>query len=126
MTVVVCVGVGLIHAGIFLVLAHDMRPRWTFVSRRRSLILALAGVLAVVIAAGALNTPSRASHAWSEFKQPSGGPGKGTERLGSIAGESRYQFWSAAVKEAESKPLTGSGSGTFQFCWAVTEPSRKA
>ena len=118
MTVVVCVGVGLIHAGISLVLAHDMRPRWTFVSRRRSLILALAGVLAVVIAAGALNTPSRASHAWSEFKQPSGGPGKGTERLGSIAGESRYQFWSAAVKEAESKPLTGSGSGTFQFWWA--------
>ncbi len=118
MTIVVCAGVGLIQAGISLALIHDMRPRWTFISRRRSLVFVLSGVLIALIAAGALNAPGRLSHAWSDFKQPNGGPGKGTERLGSIAGESRYQFWSAAVKEAESKPLTGTGSGTFQFWWA--------
>lgn len=118
MTIVVCAGVGLIQAGISLVLIHDMRPSWTFVTRRQSIVFALIGVLALVIAAGALNAPTRISHSWSDFKRSSSGPGNGTERLGSVAGESRYQFWSAAVKEADSKPLIGTGSGTFQFWWA--------
>jgi hypothetical protein len=117
-TIVVCLVVGLVQAGISLALARDMRPRWTFVSRRQSLIAALAGVLVVLFAAAALNAPGHVSRAWDHFKQPRSETGKGTERLGSASGENRYQLWSAAVKEARSQPLTGTGSGTFRYWWA--------
>jgi hypothetical protein len=116
MTLAVCLVVGLIQAGMSLALARDMRPRWTFVSRRQSLGLLLAGALVVLVAAAAVSAPAKVSNGWSEFKRAEV-PGKGTERLGSIAGESRYQFWSSAVREVDSKPLTGTGSGTFQYWW---------
>ncbi|HEX4668745.1 MAG TPA: O-antigen ligase family protein [Solirubrobacterales bacterium] len=118
MTVVVCAGVGLVQAGISLALIHDMRPRWSFVSRQRSLALAVVGLLVVLVAAVAVGAPHRVSNAWHDFKQPNSGPGEGHERLGSIAGESRYQFWSAAAKENQTKPLTGTGSGTFEYWWS--------
>src|SRR5262249_12601605 len=35
----------------------------------------------------------------------------------SIAGESRYQFWSSATREFTHEPLTGTGSGTFTLWW---------
>ena len=116
MTIVICLVVGLIQAGISFALAHDMRPRWTAVSREQSLVAVFVGVLIVVVAAIALNAPAKASNAWGEFKRPEE-PGKGPERLSHASGESRYQFWSAAVREAESKPLTGTGSGTFEYWW---------
>jgi O-Antigen ligase len=116
MTIAVCAAVGLAQAGISSALARDRRPRWTFPSRRQSLAIALAGAVAVLIAAAALDAPGRLSTAWSEFKRPQVA-GRGTERLGSVAGESRYQFWSSAVREAESEPLTGTGSGTFEYWW---------
>ena len=71
----------------------------------------------MVIAAVALGAPGRVSDGWQEFKE-GGGAGSGAERLGSVAGESRYQLWSAAVRENGTKPLTGTGSGTFEFWWA--------
>ncbi|HXV06344.1 MAG TPA: O-antigen ligase family protein [Solirubrobacterales bacterium] len=115
--VAVCLAVGLIQAGASLALRRRARPRWTLVSRRHSLVAAVAGLLALVIVAAALDAPGRASDAWSEFKRAKG-PGHGTERLGSVAGESRYQFWSVAAEENASKPLTGTGSGTFEYWWA--------
>jgi O-antigen ligase/polysaccharide polymerase Wzy-like membrane protein len=118
MTIVVCAGVGLVQAGISLALVHDMRPRWSFVSRQRSLAFAVAGLLAVLVAALAVGAPHRVSNAWHDFKQPNSGPGEGHERLGSVAGESRYQFWSAAAQENQTKPLTGTGSGTFEYWWS--------
>jgi tetratricopeptide (TPR) repeat protein len=33
-------------------------------------------------------------------------------------GESRYQFWRVAANENSAKPLTGTGSGTFEYWWA--------
>ena len=118
MAIVVCAGVGLIQAGMSLALVHDLRPRWTRVSRRQSLLatgVALAAILVVALAAGA---PHRVATAWDDFKQPNNGPGSGHQRLGSVAGESRYQFWSAAIDESRTKPLTGTGSGTFEFWWS--------
>jgi hypothetical protein len=116
MTIVVCLLVGLVQAGISLALARDMRPRWTHVSRNQSLAVVLAGAIAILIAAAAVDAPGRASNAWGEFKLAEV-PEKGTSRLGSATGESRYQFWSSAVREMQSKPLTGSGSGTFEYWW---------
>jgi O-Antigen ligase len=117
LTLVVCVVVGLVQAGFSAALLQDRRPAWTFVSRHQSRVALAVAALALLIVAVALNAPGRAADGWDEFKGE-GGPGKGTERLGSVAGESRYQFWSAAVRENASKPLTGTGSGTFEYWWA--------
>ena len=116
LTLIVCLVVGLAQAGLSAGLRGNRRPSWTVVSRHRSMAVAAVTALAVVIAAVALNAPGRASDGWAEFKRGEG-PGKGTERFGSVAGESRYQFWGAAVDENASKPLTGTGSGTFEYWW---------
>lgn len=115
--IAVCIVTGAAQAGVSRILLDEKRrPDWTRISRRRSLTVAVAVLLGVCIAAGALDAPGRIANGWSEFKR-GGGPGEGAERLGSAVGESRYQFWSAAVREFESKPLTGTGSGTFQYWW---------
>jgi O-Antigen ligase len=114
---VVCLAAGLIQAAISYGLLNDRRPRWTFVSRRNSLFAAIAGAFIVLILAGALDAPGRASDGWHEF-QRGGNPGSGTGRLGSVAGQSRYQLWGAALDENATEPLTGTGSGTFELWWA--------
>jgi tetratricopeptide (TPR) repeat protein len=116
MTIVVCAGVGLVQAGISLALTNDMRPAWTLLSRRRSLAFALAGALVVLVAAAAFDAPGRVSQAWSDFKQQEG-PAKGTARFASAAGEGRYQLWAAAAREEQTRPLAGTGSGTFEYWW---------
>jgi hypothetical protein len=118
MTIVVCAGVGLVQAGISLALVHDLRPRWTRVSRQRSLAFAAVGIVALLVALAAVDAPGRVSNAWDDFKQPNSGPGEGHERLSSVAGESRYQFWSATVRQEETRPLAGTGSGTFEYWWS--------
>ena len=117
LTVVVCVAVGLGQLAVAALLREGRRPPWTVVSRRLSIYGLVAGALTVLVVAAAVDAPRRASDAWDEFKREPG-PGQGAERLGSLAGESRYEFWSAAVKENATKPLTGTGSGTFEFWWA--------
>jgi len=117
LALVVCLVVGLAQAGLSTALLGDRRPRWTVVSRHRSMVAAAVAALAVLVAAVAFDAPGRAADGWAEFKRGEG-PGKGTERFSSVAGESRYQFWSAAVDENASKPLTGTGSGTFEYWWA--------
>ncbi|HMJ74049.1 MAG TPA: O-antigen ligase family protein [Solirubrobacterales bacterium] len=116
LTAIVCLVVGLAQAGLSAALLGSRRPGWTVVSRHRSMALTAVAALVVLIAAVAFNAPGRASDGWAEFKRGEG-PGKGAERFGSVAGESRYQFWSSAVNENASKPLTGTGSGTFEYWW---------
>ncbi len=76
------------------------------------------GAVALLLALVAVDAPGRVSNAWDDFKQPNSGPGEGHERLGSVAGESRYQFWSATVRQEETRPLAGTGSGTFEYWWS--------
>lgn len=116
MALVVCACVGLLQAGLSIALARGMRPSWAVVSRRQSLIATAAAAVLLLLAVVALGAPARVSHAWSDFKHR-GGPGAGTARLGSVAGNGRYQYWRSAVKEASTKPLTGTGSGTFEYWW---------
>ncbi len=115
-TLVVCLIVGLVQAGLSVALTQERRPGWTVVSRERSRMALAVTALVVLVVAVAFDAPGRAADGWDEFKGEAA-PGKGTERLGSVAGESRYQFWSAAVDENASKPLTGTGSGTFEYWW---------
>ena len=97
--------------------------------RRRTAVLALALAVAVVVLAVAAGAPGRVSHAWHDFKQPSGVVAPGNEnsvfsRLSAANGNNRYQFWQSAVHAAETHPWRGIGPGTFQFWWAqhATEP----
>jgi hypothetical protein len=116
-TIIVCLVVGVVQAGISIALERDLRPRWTRVSRQQSLVVVGVAVLVAIVAALAIGAPGKVSHAWDEFKQPETIPGRGTDRLSKASGESRYQFWSSAWREFESDPLTGTGSGTFELWW---------
>jgi O-antigen ligase len=115
-TLIVCLVVGLLQAGISL-LSEERRPRWTIPPRRATTVAAVVALLAVLITAVAVDAPGRTSDAWSEFKSK-GQPGEGSTRLGSVAGNGRYELWRAAVDENRSEPLAGTGSGTFEYWWS--------
>lgn len=113
----VCLVVGLAQAGLSaLLLDRERRPAWTTMRRDTALAATVGCLLVAFLAALALDAPSRASDAWGEFKHGDR-PGDGTARLTSAAGQSRYQFWSAAVDQNASEPLTGTGAGTFEYWW---------
>jgi O-antigen ligase len=113
----VCAAVGLAQAAIGLAAAGGIRPDWTRPTQRQSLAVASLAVVAAVVVALALDAPGRAADGWDEFKRGDG-PGAGTGRLGSVAGQSRYELWQAALDQNATKPLTGRGSGTFELWWA--------
>jgi O-antigen ligase/polysaccharide polymerase Wzy-like membrane protein len=112
----VCLLVGLAQAAIAFALSENGRPGWIVVPRSRSLAVVAVGLAVALIAMAAFDAPGRASDAWGEFKE-GGRPGSGAGRLNSAAGQSRYQFWSSAVRQNATDPLTGTGSGTFEFWW---------
>jgi hypothetical protein len=116
LTIVVCAFVGAVVAAASLALAGERRPGWTRYSPRHAAAGAAVLVLAALIAAAAFDAPGRASNGWDEFK--SGGAGFGSGRLGSVGGENRYDFWRSALDENATRPLTGTGSGTFELWWA--------
>jgi O-antigen ligase len=115
-TIVVCLIAGLAQYGIAGALARGTR-REPLVSQRQSLLAVGVTGLVLLVALLAVGAPSRVSNAWDEFRAPSGHSEKGTSRLTSVGGENRYQLWSAAAREFDSEPLTGTGSGTFQLWW---------
>ena len=115
--VIVCAVVGALQVGFSALVDRSERPAWSQVSRRQTRIFLGSTAAVILVAALALGAPSKISHAWTDFKKPSTSPGHGTNRLGSIAGESRYQFWSSAAREFTHEPITGTGSGTFAIWW---------
>ena len=114
--IAVCLVVALIQAGISKLLIDGRRPAWTRPSRNFS--LAALGVAAVVLAAVflAANGPGRVADGIDEFRGGANA-GTGTSRLNSFAGESRYDLWQSALDENATKPLTGTGAGTFVYWW---------
>jgi len=115
--IVVCVAVGLLQAGVSALGRRWRRPDWSRPSKEGAWAGVAIGAVVLLVAALAVGAPGRVSDAWSEFKE-GGGPGEGSERLSSAAGESRYQFWTSTLDENATAPLIGTGSGTFQFWWA--------
>jgi O-antigen ligase len=115
--VLVCLAVGLGQAAISAALRNGWRPDWTHVSPRDASRATLVGLAVAVVALLAIDAPGRASDAWEEFKKPED-PGQGAGRLGSAAGQSRYQYWSATVDQNATDPLLGTGSGTFEYWWS--------
>lgn len=97
--------------------------RWRL-DRRPALAL-LAGVLAVVVVAGAIALPSEARKAWDQFnKDPfkQGGKQQATAEqadpathLSTLAGN-RRNLWASALGAFTAHPA-GIGAGTFEFWW---------
>ncbi len=116
LTIGVCVAVGALQAGLVYALRDGRRPGWTKVSDRQTAIAVAAAAVVVLVVGLAAGAPGRAADGWDEFKAGDG-PGSGASRLSSAAGQNRYQYWSSAARQNATKPLTGTGSGTFEFWW---------
>jgi O-Antigen ligase len=117
MTLVVCVGAGLIQASIAIALKQGKRPRWSQVTRNQSLAFLGGAAVTVVVIGVAIGGPGKVSHGWNEFKNSGGSP-TGAARFGSFSSSGRWDYWKQAVAEFESAPLVGKGSGSFEAWWA--------
>jgi O-antigen ligase len=120
---IVCLGIGFLQVAIALAFAHLDRPAALVPDRRTTTKLALGLAAALIVVALAAGAPGKLTHAWHDFKQPSGVVTPGNEnsifsRLQAANGNSRYQFWQSAFHAAETHPWRGIGPGTFQFWWA--------
>jgi O-antigen ligase len=116
LAVIVCALVGLVVIALTAWLGSERRPVWTYLSRGTSQGLLAGTIVVLIVAFFAAGGPHRVSHAWNEFRHGEGA-GFGTQRLNSLAGESRTLLWRSALAETGSKPLTGTGSGTFALWW---------
>jgi hypothetical protein len=116
MTLVVCGAVGLLAAAIALADKHDIGPRLPRPSRLITGVTAAALAIVVLFAALAAGAPGELSDRWEQFKEP--GTTGGVERLGTLSGSSRYQFWQSAIDANASEPWRGIGPGTFEFWFA--------
>jgi len=123
MMAVVCLGVALVQVAVGLVVRHGKRPAWTVLPRKRApFVFAAVAVVAVLIAISA-GVPSTLSQQWTDFKTLNA-PAKinagedAFARLQSLSGNGRYQYWLKAADAAQTRPLGGIGSGTFEFWWA--------
>jgi O-antigen ligase len=119
--ILACAGVALLQAAIALAARHAHRSRWLEPSRRAGTARIGAVVLALLIVAVAVRVPGRLEHAWHDFKKPGLSTTTGSSslfgRLQSAAGNDRYQYWQAAAKADDTKPLTGIGAGAFVLWW---------
>jgi hypothetical protein len=129
--VLVVAGVILLQAGVALVERHVTPPRWSSPPRRQARMAfaaAAAGAAVLFIAVGGTDWTSRE---WDQFKTSSASPEvsqrSSFSRLGSLAGNGRYQYWQVSAAERDSSPLKGTGPGTFEFAWARDgDPSRSS
>jgi tetratricopeptide (TPR) repeat protein len=86
------------------------------IGRRTAARIALATLLVAVVAFIGLGGPGRVSTAFNDFKQPTA-LSDSSDRLTSVAGNGRWQYWSSAVDAWQTAPVEGIGPGTFQFWW---------
>ncbi len=117
---IIVAGVGAIAAAAIAVLAvlerRETLPRAPAVPRRIAGGLSIAAVLVAVVAFVAVGGPGEVSDGFEEFKQPTG-LSDTSSRLESVAGNGRWQYWSAAADAGADDPLQGIGPGTFVFYW---------
>lgn len=116
MVIVTCLAIGLIQAVVDWLLHEKYRPSLS-VSRRQARVASVGLLAAFLVPALFFLTSGRAADSWNDFKKVES-PGETTVRLSSIAGNGRYQLWDSALQQFSSAPLTGTGSGTFEFWWA--------
>jgi hypothetical protein len=116
MTIVVCCGVGLLVAAVALGSRHSTfrRP----LPSPRATAIGFVATAACALAIGlAVGLPAKVGDAWTEFKQV-GGTEDTPDRFLSASGNSRYQWWEAALDANSTEPLLGIGPGTYEYWWA--------
>lgn len=116
MTLVVCGGVALLAAAVALADKHGIGPRLPRPSRAATGVSAAVLAIVVLFAALAAGAPGEISDRWEQFKEP--GTSGGVERLSSLTGSSRYQFWQSALDANATEPWRGIGPGTYEFWFA--------
>jgi tetratricopeptide (TPR) repeat protein len=103
-------------AALTLLERRERIPRAPAVPRRIAAALTAAAALVAIIAFVAVGGPGEVSDGWEEFKEPAG-LSDTSSRLESVAGNGRWQYWSAAADAGSDAPLKGIGPGTFVFYW---------
>jgi hypothetical protein len=121
-TVVVMIAVGLLVAALALAERHLERPQLLLPTRRRTTTVSASVLLVAVIVFALAGGPGFLSREWRQFKSPvlptTSAHANSFQRLQSVAGEGRYQYWQSAAKAAKLDPWTGTGAGTFVYWWA--------
>jgi hypothetical protein len=110
-----CVGAGLL---VTLVDRYGPRPR-VRIGRRATTALAVAAVAGAVLAIVAIDPVDRVrtfKKSPSEFQQIETDFTR--NHLLSESGSGRWQFWSAAGDEFETRPVVGRGAGSYEAWWA--------
>jgi O-antigen ligase len=81
------------------------------ISRDRRVLggIAIAGLVAVAIAAALYGGSAWEKFTSSDLKTPSG--------LAEASSRGRTQYWEVALDAFGEKPITGQGAGTYQFAW---------
>ena len=117
---IIVAGVAVIAAaaigGLAALERREMVPRAPAVPRRVAAGLSIAVALVATVAFIAIGGPGEVSDGFEEFKQPTG-LSDTSSRLESVAGNGRWQYWSAAADAGADDPLQGIGPGTFVFYW---------
>lgn len=116
-TIVVVLATGAAHFATSRLLTGKPRPDWTQPGRRQTLAFVAGGLATLLLIFVATGLAGKTVDSWNDFKSADG-LSDSTSRLTSASGNGRYQYWSSAVDEMESEPLTGTGSGSFEFWWA--------
>lgn len=114
-----CAAAAILQLAIALAVRHVRRPRWMRFSRGQALTVTAAVIAAVValVIAGAVTGVEH--HLWEQFKRPNPPASSNiVDRLLSVAGSHRYQYWQAAISAFDAHQFKGVGPGTFQFYWA--------
>jgi hypothetical protein len=117
--IVVCVAAIAARAALELWLRGvDREAPLVSPQRSRQLLVAGAVALAAIVVLAAAS--GQLSKRWDSFRSASGlDPNQGgqTAQVTDVSARGRYQYWSAAVKAWESKPVYGIGPGTYEFWW---------
>lgn len=122
--IIACAGVALAQVGIGLATRHGTPPRWLRITPRRARVVLLAAIVAALAIALAAGAPSRLSHAWRDFKNPSAAAlhQNALGRFGTASGNGRYDYYRLIVNAAPDHLLGGQGPGTFQLIWPSHAP----
>ncbi len=110
---------GWLALAIGFVVAVGVRARR--IDRRLAVALSAAAVLAVAVAGTAVVR---------SFSAPTATPASGSERLLTLSGSSRGDYWRVARAAVGDHPVLGSGAGSYGRYWLrhrpVTQPARDA
>lgn len=123
LAIIVCGGVALLQVAMGLTARHVPRPALLAPGRRTTVVAALALLAVVCVVGVAAGAPGYVDDRVQEFRAPPGAVTAGDQdnvfgRLQAADGNSRYQFWQAALDANRSAPWQGIGPGTFEFWWS--------